>query len=36
MGRSNPDDEVCKHTPRSAEPVNVRERWDYFTRLKKL
>lgn len=21
IGRSNPDEEVCKHTPRSADPV---------------
>ncbi|GER53937.1 recombination protein RecR [Striga asiatica] len=23
MGKSNPDDEVCRHTPRSAEPVCI-------------
>lgn len=27
MGRSNPDEEVCKHTPRSADPIHINITW---------
>lgn len=27
MGRSNPDEEVCRQTPRSADPENYPKMW---------